>query len=311
MLPAQTIGVHLRTNDPFGVGLPAPAALAARCEALEFDGVWVGDHLSFRTPWLDATVAATAAATATSRLLVGHAVLLAAMRPGAWVAKLASSLTAISGGRYVLGVGVGGEHPPEWEAVGVPTRERGRRTNELLEALPDLLAGRPRSLATEGVSIPELAPPTAMPPVVVGGRSEAALVRTVAHGDMWLGAFVDRDRMVRAHERLAELAAEAGREQAPATGLTFITSVGPDVAAATEQARRYVESNYQARWEQVRRYALVGEVDDVVGQLADLWQLGLRHVVLQPPGEDPARDFDALAAVRAGLLAAVGSVAGR
>ncbi len=310
MLPTQTIGVHLRTNDPFGIGLSDPARLAARCEELCFEGAWIGDHLAFRTPWLDATVAMAAAATATRELLVGHAVLLAAMRPAAWVAKLVSSMSEISGGRYVFGVGVGGENPEEWDAVGVPTRERGRRTNELLEALPHLLAGRPWEMATEGVHIPALAPPTPMPSVVVGGRSDAALARTVAAGDMWLGAFVDLDRMVRANDRIAELASEAGRAAPPVTGLTFITSVGADAAAADEQARRYVESNYQAAWEQVRRYAVVGEHDDVVSQLATFWQAGLRHIVLQPAGEDPLRELEALAAVRESLLDAVGPSGG-
>jgi alkanesulfonate monooxygenase SsuD/methylene tetrahydromethanopterin reductase-like flavin-dependent oxidoreductase (luciferase family) len=201
---------------------------------------------------------------------------------------------------------VGGENPEEWGAVGVPTTQRGRRTDEMLQALPDLLAGRPRQMRTEAVQIPALAPTTAMPPVIVGGRSEAALARTVASGDMWLGAFADRDRMVRASDRMAELASEAGRDTVPATGLTFITSVGPDAAAATEQARRYVESNYQARWEQVRRYAIVGELDDVVAQLAEFWQVGLRHIVLQPAGVDPLRECEQLAAVRESLLAAVG-----
>lgn len=311
MLPAQSIGVHLRTNDPFGTGLAAPGQLASACEALGFDGVWIGDHLAFRTPWLDAGVAAAAAVEATTEMLVGHAVLLGAMRPAAWVAKLVASLSVISAGRYALGVGVGGENPAEWDAVGVPVRERGRRTDELLRALPSLLAGHSHHMETEAVQIPELAPRVPMPPLVVGGRSDAALARTVAFGDLWLGAFVDADQMVRARDRLAELAAQASRDAVPDTGLTFITSVGPDRAAATEQARRYVESNYQARWEQMRRYAIVGELDDVVGQLAAFWQLGLRHVVLQAAGVDPRRECEQLAAVREGLLDAVGPAAGR
>src|ERR1700759_4203947 len=106
-----------------------PAAAARPAEGLDFEIAFVGDLLSFPPPWLEGLLCLAAAATATTRLRLGTSVLLAAMREPAWLAKQVATLQHLSAGRLVLGVGVGGENPAEWEAVGVPVRERGRRTD--------------------------------------------------------------------------------------------------------------------------------------------------------------------------------------
>lgn len=123
-------------------------------------------------------MAASTAAAVTQRIQIGFAVMLLALRHPARTVKQLTSLQVISRGRLVLGVGGGGENPPEWQAATVPIAERGRRTDAILAALPEMLQGRRAELADPVAAvIPELAPTGASPPIWIGGRSDSALRR--------------------------------------------------------------------------------------------------------------------------------------
>src|SRR5947209_6483397 len=103
-------------HDPSGDLL----GTAEMAEALGFDSVWVGDHVLWYVSSPDPAVLLGALAARTSRVRVGVGVLLAALRPPLVVAKMAATLDHLSGGRFVLGAGIGGENPAEFAAVGVP-----------------------------------------------------------------------------------------------------------------------------------------------------------------------------------------------
>src|SRR6185436_17698128 len=119
-------------------------------------------------------------------------------------AKQAATLQYISRERLVLGVGVGGDrHDLSWAASGVPRRERGRRTDAALAVLPDLIAGK--AVDVDGTTV-QLSPGVAVPPIIVGGVADAALVRAVAYGDGWFTLPLPPAQLAPAAERLAELA---------------------------------------------------------------------------------------------------------
>ncbi len=104
--------------------------VAIRAEALGFDSVWIGDHVAFHNPTLDSLAALSYVAAVTRRVRIGPSVYLLALRHPTIAAKLVASLDVLSGGRVVFGVGVGGEFPKEFEACGIPHRERGARVDE-------------------------------------------------------------------------------------------------------------------------------------------------------------------------------------
>ena len=196
-MPDCGFGVMLPSFDPFRTGGPPLLEGAALAEQLGFDSGWVGDHLSFHPPVLDALGALSGAAGCTRRLALGTGVLLLPLRHPVWTAKQVSTVDALAPGRLMLGVGVGGENPEEWAAAGVPVGERGARLDESLEIVSALLRGE--AVDHPGPLLPTRSPalepvPATPPPIVVGGRSDAALRRTVRAGDAWMGVWMSARR---------------------------------------------------------------------------------------------------------------------
>ena len=144
----------------FGVALPsysfpdldyAKAArirgFAQRAEALGYESLWVVEHLLtarglYGTAWLSPLETAAFAAGCTTRIGIATGILIAALRNPVFLAKEIASLQFLSGGRFELGVGVGWD-AHEFEVAGVPLKERGRRTDEMLGIFDELWTGRP------------------------------------------------------------------------------------------------------------------------------------------------------------------------
>ena len=96
-------------------------------EALPIDSLWTGGHIASRNPSSDAMIGLARLAAHSERVRIGTAVLLLPLYPPAVVARQVADLDQMTGGRVILGVGVGGEYPQEFSACQVPLRERGVR----------------------------------------------------------------------------------------------------------------------------------------------------------------------------------------
>jgi alkanesulfonate monooxygenase SsuD/methylene tetrahydromethanopterin reductase-like flavin-dependent oxidoreductase (luciferase family) len=145
-LGVQTI--HRRTEPAVGPWLPTIDEMCTLVELVDrsgYDSLWVGDHISFALPILDPLLQLAQAAVASRRLQLGTAVYLLPLRHPTPVAKQVSTLDHLTEGRFVFGVGVGGEFPKEYEACGVPLGERGARLSESLTVLRKLWIGEPAS----------------------------------------------------------------------------------------------------------------------------------------------------------------------
>ena len=286
--------------NPFGLEPDPVLEVARTAERLDFDAVWVSDHLSFHPPILEALTALAATAAATARIRLGTAVLLAPMRQPVWLAKTLAGIDLLAPGRLVLGVGIGGEHPPEWEAAGSDRRDRGRRLDEFLTILPRLLSGE--AVHHEGpalrVRTPALLPPvSSLPPLVVGGRSDAALRRAVGFGDAWMAVWMSPDAIRTARGRLAELATAAGRTVPEIIMLTFV-SVGNDRDAAVRDATRFFELQYALPFPAVERYTLCGPVQEVAEGFRNYAAAGVTSFVVVPASPDPVGQVESLRSVR-------------
>jgi len=302
------VGVLLPSFDALRLGGPPQVVPAARlAERLGFDAVWVGDHLSCPAPGLDAPSCLAAAAAVTERVGIGFSVMLLGLRQPVWAAKQLITIDLLSGGRLLLGVGVGGEFPEEFAAAGVPVRQRGARLDDTLAVLGDLLTGMPVDQRGRvlHVTSPGLEPSlAARPPIYVGGRGEAALRRAARHGDVWLPMWLAPHRIAERRERLAELAAERGRPT-PSTALLVGVRIDDDRSRGAAEAEAHIRGQYRMGLEAIARWTLIDDPAGAAEQLAAFVDVGVGEFLLMALGSDPLRQYERLAEVRARLLAAV------
>jgi probable F420-dependent oxidoreductase len=187
--------------------------LAEAAERLGYRTLYLPDHLLPPAPYGDTyggvyeplvTLAHLAAGTSAIRL--GTSVLVLSLRSPFVVAKQVATLDRLSGGRAVLGVGVGWDRA-EFAAVGADFATRGARTDEDIALLRHLFrGGGPFHGRFHHVEQGVFAPVPAGPvPIMVGGTSAAALRRAAALADEWQGVGVDAAAFARCAVRLREL----------------------------------------------------------------------------------------------------------
>ena len=99
------------------------AAQAKQAEELGFDTLWAGEHVVWRHPIHDSLMQMAAAAAVTERIRLGTAIVLIPLKHPILMCKAVTTLDHISGGRVDFGIGIGGEYPKEFEAMGVPVNE--------------------------------------------------------------------------------------------------------------------------------------------------------------------------------------------
>jgi probable F420-dependent oxidoreductase len=269
--------------------------VARLAEEAGFDSLWAGEHISFENPILDVTVALASFAAVTSRIAVGAGVVLLPLRPPALVAKEFASLDYISGGRVVLGVGVGGEGPKDFEAVGVSAGERGARTDEAMLALRELFSRSPASFAGrfsrfEGISIEPRPAQPGGPPLWVGGRSPAALARAGRLGDGWLPIWISPERYARGWDEVRRHAEAAGRDADLIVPAAVVpTLAGPDPGRARAEMREHLSRRYGTAFspEAVERYAIAGTAEECAERALAYADAGVRHLVFNPAVEPP------------------------
>jgi probable F420-dependent oxidoreductase len=231
--------------------------LARLAEELGYRSWWVGEHVVLPSPRvadspmdpadaiLDPLVHLAYVAAVTERMTLGTGIIVLPQRNPLVLAKQAASLDVLSGGRLLLGVGVG-YLEPELRALGVPMSERGSRTDEYLDAMTALWTDA-APVAYEGrhVSFRNLdAHPRPVqvggPRVMIGGDSRAAYRRAVSRGHGWFGVGSGPEALARSLRGLAQAADEVDR---PARlGELEITFMQIDPVTVTAQAaERYAE----------------------------------------------------------------------
>ena len=282
--------------------------LVRRLDALGYDGVFTGDHVSFHNPIHDSLTLLASYASITTRIRLGTAVYLLALRPAAVAAKAAASLDVLSGGRLVFGVGVGGENPKEFELCGVPHRERGARVSEAIDVVRTLWRDTPASFKGrfsqfEGVSIDPKPVQKPGPPIWVGGRSDAALARAGRQGDGWISYVVQPERYSQSLEKVRGAAQAAGRtlDGFTAAHLAFVT-IGRDRERARATWVEYLSRRYAQDFGPLAgKYGVIGTPEQCAEQVARFREAGCTYVVVNPIG-DPRHEREQLEAFAAEVV---------
>jgi len=281
-MPPIRFGAFLMPHPP-----EEQFAIARRVDALGFDSIWTGDHVSFHHPLYESLTLLASYIGITSRVKLGVGVYLLALRHPTVAAKITSTLDALSGGRLIFGVGVGGENRKEFEACGIPHTERGARVTEGIDVVRTLWRDSParfkgRFTQFEGVSIDPKPVQRPAPPIWVGGRSDAALARAGRQGDGWISYVVQPERYKQGLAKIEAAASAAGRSlEGFAKGhLTFIT-LGKDY----ESAERVWVERLSQRYAQdfgplAKKYGIIGTPGQCAEQLERFIEAGCTYFVL-------------------------------
>jgi probable F420-dependent oxidoreductase len=273
----------------FGIGLrrlDTVAANALEAEALGYDFVSTGEHVFFYGPIGNGLISLAAAAGATQRIKLMSTITLVPLYPPALLAKQVTSLDIVSGGRFHLGVGVGGEYAREFEACGVPVNERGARTNEALEILKRLwteddVSFEGRFTRLPGVTLSPKPVHKPHPPIWISGRSDAAMRRCARYGTGWLPYMYTPEKLADSLGTIVRHAADIDRTVPVAPGLFIFFAVHEDRDQAVRMASERLSVQYNQDFSRlVHRYALAGNPDDCVARLREYIDAGARTIIL-------------------------------
>jgi probable F420-dependent oxidoreductase len=220
-------------------------------ERAGFDSLWAGEHhviatSSSRIPatsrYLNPVVALTFVAAHTRTIRLATGILLLPQHQPLVLAKELASLDVLSGGRLMVGIGVGWAEE-EFAALGVPFHDRGARTDDYLAAMraiwsEEAPAYHGKYVSFGGVQAYPHPVQQPTPPIVIGGSASAVLRRTVEQAHGWYGYALDLDETARLLSALREV---AGRFHRPAELGELEISVAPRIPLDRDTAQRFAD----------------------------------------------------------------------
>jgi probable F420-dependent oxidoreductase len=276
-------------------------AFARRAEALGFESLWITDHIVtarqfYRVGWLDALATLSHVAAVTERVQLGTSILILPLRQPALLAKEVATLQALSGGRYIFGVGAGW-FEAEFEACGVTKATRGPRTDEVLDATLALLRGpgvefHGRHYCLDGVTVEPH--PAAVPPVWVAGGSQldhaASPERPFLHPNVLRRIVAADGWIARPTSPAASIAADlalirAARGEGPFT-VAHENFVWIEPGGTVEQVRAVQEHRFSAilsdhrPWDYIDAVYLPGTIDVIQAKVQDRIDAGVDYLML-------------------------------
>lgn len=261
------LGATLRNMGPAS----SPDILQRCAELAEqtaLESLWVVDHIAIPPDdaegsggrYVDPLATLAWLAGATRRLRLGVGVLVLPYRSALPTVKQVAAIQELSGGRLLLGVGVGWM-PAEFRALGVHRNQRGKITDATLDLLNRCFAGD--EVEANGQRF-LFKPRPPKPPVLVGGGPPHALARAARYGDGWLPMALKPDKLARHLASYRALCEEAGRTPGPATVMGSLP-VG-DAGASAELLAAYEDAGAN-RFVHGARYADADEFKRGLDQL--------------------------------------------
>jgi alkanesulfonate monooxygenase SsuD/methylene tetrahydromethanopterin reductase-like flavin-dependent oxidoreductase (luciferase family) len=274
----------------FGGGLAEElpvAETAQRIEELGYDYVAVGEHVVFSSQTTNTFVALAVAAGATSTIHLLSAITLLPLYPAALAAKLTAELARLSGDRFDLGAGMGGEFPAEFEACGVDPAERAPRLEEALTVIGRLLSEEHVTFAGRFTTLTDvtLMPRPSRPvPVWLGGRKERAMRRAARLAEVWMPYLYTPEQFARSMATVREEALACGRTaDAVDGGLLAFAVIGDDGDDCRRRAGELLSVVYGADMRSAaQRYVLAGTAEELVERVLAYREAGVNRLIFSP-----------------------------
>jgi probable F420-dependent oxidoreductase len=255
--------------------------VARRTEERGLDSVWVTDHVIvpaqanviYREDMLDPLAVLPWLAGVTNRVALGTSVVILPYRSPIPVAKLLASVDVLSGGRLIVGAAIGWLEG-EFEALGVPFKERASRSDEALELMRTVWTQEHPKIQTKRHRVQDVvASPMPLqkprPPLYIGGSSDGAYRRVARLGDGWHASSTTHDAFSQGADAVRRFWKEAGREGAPYFSLRIPILIDGLHRAAVDMALMR------------GRHTLHGTPKQIAEELAGFEALGCGHVALE------------------------------
>ena len=258
------------------------------CEDGGVDSIWQTDRLISRQPMLESMSVMAALAGRTRRIRFGMNVVSLALRDPVLVAKQCATIDYLSNGRLLPAFGIGSPVAPEWCALNLETRTRGRKTDEALDIIArlwreDSVDYDGQHFKLTGASISPK-PVQAELPMWIGGSSKAAIKRTARIGTGWLAGTEAPSAIAPVVASIRAAVTEAGRSidyDHYGAGLPF--HFGSEDAPVISRA---IEAYRKRTGREPKGYFATGDADDILQRLSDYVDAGISKFVLRPLGND-------------------------
>ncbi|MEE3173713.1 MAG: LLM class flavin-dependent oxidoreductase [Pseudomonadota bacterium] len=261
-----------------------------------FDHIFMADHVSFRDgSGTDGFVEVASLSQLNPDIGVMISIYLLPLRHPLPVARQLASMARIAPGRMIFGVGIGGEDRHELEVCGVDPKRRGVRANESLEIIKGLLSGDSVTFSGLEFAVADavIKPKPRIPiPVLVGGRSDAALTRAAKFSEGWIGVWCSAKRFADAVDIVRDEAQAVGRSQVDWCH-GYQPWVGVDLKSskkAFDAVKQGMERFYHIPFEKFERYTPSGTPAEVAEQLAPYVKAGCRLFNLKICAEHPEEE---------------------
>ena len=291
---ATNANIGLLVPGSFGGEPPTMAEFTQffrRAEELDFHSLWTIDRLFHEVNILEPMTLLSIAAAVTSRIRLGTSVLLFVLRNPVLMAKTASTLDRLSGGRLIPGLSLGGRDH-EFGSVGVPVRTRVSRLTEGLTVMRKLwseenVTFHGRHYHLDGVNMEPKPVQQPSIPIIMGGRAGAVLKRSAEIADGWVaGGQGGPEEFSLAWQQVCAYARAAGKdpETLESSKLMYIT-VGEDVEWCKERLREFTHAYYGPRYD-VDTNCVYGPPGQCAAKIQGYIGAGAKTVILGPTWPD-------------------------
>jgi probable F420-dependent oxidoreductase len=256
------------------------------CEEGGVDSMWQTDRLVSKQPILECMATMAALAGRTRRLRFGMNVVSLALRDPVLLAKQCATIDVLSEGRLLPAFGIGSPAGPEWQALDIDTKTRGKRTDESLEIIARLwredsvdFAGKHYHLAGASISPKPVQPDL---PMWIGGSSDAAIRRTAKYGTGWQGGGETQEDAGRVVAAIKKAVVEAGRSiDEDHYGAAFPFFFGsPSDSAVTGAMAAYTKRTGR----DASSYFAIGDAGAIRDRVAAYVAVGIEKFILRPLG---------------------------
>lgn len=280
---------------------------ATRAEELGFESLFITDHLLtarrfYRVSWTEPLMTLSHVAAVTRRVVLGTSVLVLPTHNPVVLAKEIATLQHLSGGRFIYGIGTGW-YPPEFESTGGTRQQRGRRTDEVLDASMQLLRGANQTYHGQYHNFENITvePLSHVPPVwVAGGRQYAheaspdqnamapAVLQRICRWDGWIARPTSPPNEIALD--LAEIDQELGRQRTSRQQKGFVVAhenfcwltekTNRDDVIAEQQKYMLGVVSDERPWDYIEAVYLTGTIDEIQRRIQERIDVGVEHIFL-------------------------------